>query len=362
VFSPTGTIELNGVAAVSGRSAWAVGDSNGAPLILRWNGTTWNNRARRGCRARTRRGEDGGVIGDRWGVTEGETLRAYPCDEFVASPALQAWRGVHVQARAEAVWPWVAQVRLAPYSYDWIDNLGRRSPRELAGLPEPRAGDRFTTAGGRQLGQIVSVDPGRQLTATIMGTFMSYVLVPLEHDTTRLLLKIAMRASRWAAPALSVGDLIMARRQLLNFKQLAERHQDTPARHHTRPPQACTRRSSDDRRPGISPQRPDRDQQTGAICAPPRRLPSVQLNSRSESAIRPQGRHAANVTRSIWPGRRLAREIRRSARPWRRHQPLIQACRMGHSACLGAGAHVNASESGARAGDYDRLTLIFHGG
>jgi len=27
-----------------------------------------------------------------------------------------------------------------------------------------------------------------------------------------------------AAPALSVGDLVMARRQLLNFKRLAERH------------------------------------------------------------------------------------------------------------------------------------------
>jgi hypothetical protein len=34
-----------------------------------------------------------------------------------------------------------------------------------------------------------------------------------------------MRTTRWAALGLSVGDLIMARRQLLNFKQLAERHQ-----------------------------------------------------------------------------------------------------------------------------------------
>jgi hypothetical protein len=33
------------------------------------------------------------------------------------------------------------------------------------------------------------------------------------------------RWTRWAAPGLSVGDLIMARRQLLNLKQLAERHQ-----------------------------------------------------------------------------------------------------------------------------------------
>jgi hypothetical protein len=94
------------------------------------------------------------MIGDRWGVSDSEVLRAYPCDDFVASPVLQAWRGIRIEAPAGAVWPWVAQIRLAPYSYDRIDNRGRRSPRELAGLPEPQAGDRFTTAGGRALGQI----------------------------------------------------------------------------------------------------------------------------------------------------------------------------------------------------------------
>jgi hypothetical protein len=165
------------------------------------------------------------MIGDRWGVSESETLRWYPCDDFVAAPALRAWRGVRVEAPAEAVWPWVAQVRLAPYSYDWIDNRGRRSPRDLAGLPEPQVGDRFTTAGGRALGRIVSVDPGTQLTGTIMGAFMSYVLVPQEHGVTRLLLKVVMETTRWAALGLSVGDLIMARRQLLTLKQLTERRQ-----------------------------------------------------------------------------------------------------------------------------------------
>jgi hypothetical protein len=54
---------------------------------------------------------------------------------------------------------------------------------------------------------------------------MSYVLVPQEHEATRLLLKVVMRTTRWAALGLSVGDLIMARRQLLNLKQLAEHHQ-----------------------------------------------------------------------------------------------------------------------------------------
>ena len=57
-----------------------------------------------------------------------------------------------------------------------------------------------------------------------MGAFLSYVLVPQDDGTTRLLLKVATRLPRWAAPALSVGDLVMARRQLLNLKQLAERH------------------------------------------------------------------------------------------------------------------------------------------
>ena len=163
------------------------------------------------------------MIGDRWGVSDSEVLRPYPCDDFVAAPVLQAWRGIRIEAPAGAVWPWVAQIRLAPYSYDWIDNCGRRSPRELAGLPEPRAADRFTAAGGHPLGWIVSVDPGSQLTGTIMGAFMSYVLVPQDDGATRLLLKVAARPRRWVAPALSVGDLVMARRQLLNLKQLAER-------------------------------------------------------------------------------------------------------------------------------------------
>lgn len=165
------------------------------------------------------------MIGDRWGVTPAETTRRYPCDELVPDPVLQAWRGVTVRAGPEHVWPWVAQIRLAPYSYDWIDNFGRRSPRDLRGLPEPVAGESFTTAlGGRRLGRIVAVKPGEHLTGTIMGAVMSYVLVPVDDGVqTRLLLKIVTSGGRLIAPLLSVGDLIMARRQLLNLAWLAER-------------------------------------------------------------------------------------------------------------------------------------------
>lgn len=161
------------------------------------------------------------MIADRWGVTAAETARRYPCDDVVTHPTLQAWRGVTVHARPDQVWPWVRQLRLAPYSYDWIDNLGRRSPKTLHDLPEPTPGAPFTACAGRPLGQVVSSVAGEHLTARILGAVMSYVVVP-DGDSTRLLLKILMDRYRVLAPAVSAGDLVMARRQLLNLKALAE--------------------------------------------------------------------------------------------------------------------------------------------
>ena len=162
------------------------------------------------------------MIGDRWGVTVAETRRRYPCDDVVAQPALEVWRGVTVRARPDEVWPWVAQIRLAPYSYDWIDNLGRRSPPRLCGLPDPVTGESFTAVlRGHPSGRIVAVVPGEQLTGQIMGAIMSYVLVP-EGLNTRLLLKVVTRRGRAVAPLLALGDLIMSRRQLLNLASLVE--------------------------------------------------------------------------------------------------------------------------------------------
>jgi hypothetical protein len=157
------------------------------------------------------------VIADRWGVRDDEVARPYPCDEFVPHPAVAGWRGVTVKAAAEEVWPWLRQVRLAPYSYDWIDNRGRRSPRKLQALPDPVVGDPFTRGSGR----VLAVVPGEALTACILGATMSYLLVP-EHDGTRLLLKLVTPHGRRIAPLLLLGDLVMARRQLLTFKSLAE--------------------------------------------------------------------------------------------------------------------------------------------
>ena len=162
------------------------------------------------------------VIGDRWGVRDDEVARRYGCDDVVRRPTLEAWRAVTVHADAATVWARVRQLRIAPYSYDLVDNLGRRSPPELRDVAEPVVGDPFTRALGRDQGRVVAVDPGRELTARIMGAHMSYAVLPQDAGTTRLVLKVVMGTSRWLAPAVSVGDLVMARRQLLNLKALAE--------------------------------------------------------------------------------------------------------------------------------------------
>lgn len=160
-------------------------------------------------------------VGDRWGVTDDEIVRHYPCDEVVPTPNLQAWRGVTVHVTPAVVWPWVTQIQVAPYSYDWIDNGGRRSPQRLLDIPAPVPGQPFTRTVNRPRGRLLSVETQVQYTGCILGAVMSYVLVPVGAHT-RLLLKVVLRGSGWLAPVLSVGDLVMARRQLLNLKRLAE--------------------------------------------------------------------------------------------------------------------------------------------
>jgi len=162
------------------------------------------------------------VIGDRWGVTSDETRASYPCDEYVPAPSLETWRAVTIDAPRTLVWSWLVQVRLAPYSYDWIDNRGRRSPRTLLHLNDPEVGDPFSCSGGRPLGRVVALEREVQLTGQIMGATLTYRLTALTDARTRLVLKVVADVPRLLAAAASIGDLVMARRQLLNLKKYAE--------------------------------------------------------------------------------------------------------------------------------------------
>jgi hypothetical protein len=191
-------------------------------------------RRREHCRPRGvlegRRG-DALSVAATWGTTPSERALAYPCDAFVARLDGELWRGVTVRAGARIVFRWLCQLRAAPYSYDWIDNLGRTSPRTLTpGLEQLAVGQRAMS-----IFELVAFEPDRHVTfrtrrfATSLfpAVAVTYLLVPAAPDETRLLAKLALEVrpgplGRAALTLLAWGDLVMMRKQLLTLRDLAE--------------------------------------------------------------------------------------------------------------------------------------------
>jgi len=161
-----------------------------------------------------------------WGSTEDERDRERACDELVPDAKLILLRAVDIDAPRALVYRWLCQLRHAPYSYDLIDNFGRRSPQELTpGADQLEPGQRMVA-----IFKLADFEPDRQLTlvsrSRMLGhVALTYLVSDRDEDRSRLVLRVAWGPPRLpgARRLLSVGDLVMARRQLLNFKRLAER-------------------------------------------------------------------------------------------------------------------------------------------
>ena len=65
-----------------------------------------------------------------WGSTEDERDTALHADELVPD-GVPILRAVDVAAPADVTFRWLCQLKVAPYSYDLLDNLGRQSPQRL---------------------------------------------------------------------------------------------------------------------------------------------------------------------------------------------------------------------------------------
>jgi hypothetical protein len=175
-----------------------------------------------------------------WGTDAAERARVFPCDAHLPDASAMYFRGISVRAAPVVTFRWLCQLRVAPYSYDWIDNGGRRSPRELT----PGAERLALGQSVMRIFSLVEFEPQRHMTlrlephspaARIFGDIaVSYVAVPESAERCRLLVKLRVRypaglrgwmLARW----LPWGDLVMMRRQLLNLASLAERQARTSA-------------------------------------------------------------------------------------------------------------------------------------
>jgi len=171
-------------------------------------------------------------IPNNWGAEPEELAAAFPCDALLVPPDERLFRALTVQAPAARVFRWLCQLRVAPYSYDWIDNWGRHSPRQLtAGLEELRVGQPVMG-----IFELASFERDRHLTLRLadaeakrwFGDIAGTYAVQERGSATRLLGKLVVRHRRSSLGrvmrrTLPWGDLIMMRKQFLTLKQLAER-------------------------------------------------------------------------------------------------------------------------------------------
>ncbi len=169
-------------------------------------------------------------IATTWGTTPEERTLAFPCDSVSQIPFDAYYRGISVRAAPDLIFRWLCQLRAAPYSYDLIDNQGRRSPRELTpGLDDLGAGQTVM-----QLFEIVSFELPVHFTVAVRrkgvlfgGIAMSYMIIPGQ-ASCRLLAKLCLARRSGVRAALvrlllPWGDLLMMRKQLRTLRDLAER-------------------------------------------------------------------------------------------------------------------------------------------
>ena len=174
------------------------------------------------------------MLFQNWGSTINEIDGPVVGDDICANARTIGTRSISIDAPPEAVFPWIRQMgfgRAGWYSYDWMDNLCRRSATEihpewqhvLAGAKIPGGPVSFTAAG---------VDAPSAFVLQL-GQAGSRVCFTLAYDLrahgsgTRLVTRMRMRlhlpGGLLAERLLfGPGDGFMVQRQLRVLKQRAE--------------------------------------------------------------------------------------------------------------------------------------------
>ena len=169
-----------------------------------------------------------------WGATEEEAAARLPGDELLEAANAVATRAIDIDAPADAVWPWIAQMGPAPrggaYTYDWIENLmglNMHSADEvLLDYQDPKIGD--TIRYGKNTMRIERVESERVLawSSEDDNWVWTFVLEP-RGGSTRLISRNRFRlptlAARVGMVPMEPASLVMERKMLRGIKERAER-------------------------------------------------------------------------------------------------------------------------------------------
>ena len=165
----------------------------------------------------------------RWGATNDEQRARYRAMMLVPDPAIVSTWAVTIDAPAEDVWPWVAQIgqdRGGFYSYEWLENLAGCKLRNADRIhPEWQQ---------RTVGEIVPLHLESGFpwpTSSRHGRWCwsgwgPFVVEPIDEHRTRLISRSRVPKG-WGALAysqlLEIPHFVMQRKMLLGIKERAER-------------------------------------------------------------------------------------------------------------------------------------------
>ena len=173
---------------------------------------------------------------ETWGATPEEVSSAVVGDDLYPTARVSATRCITIAASPDEVYPWIRQMgfgRAGWYSYDLIDNLGKKSARSVnpdwqdivTESPVPAGPISFIakyvqpptslvlTVSPRGLGKRIKFSLAYELRTTNGGTRL----------VTRMRARVDLPAGRLIERLLlSPGDGVMVRKQLLTLRKVIE--------------------------------------------------------------------------------------------------------------------------------------------